>query len=110
MREKSEITHHRRQVPSGLGRRAGVSPGPDAGEFPLAYVVAFQHAICHPIPGGDGIHQHANFNAPTVPPRKSLHSVYHRRAAIARAAWRWRKMSEAILRTSCHVGGSRDIP
>ena len=51
-----EIAHHCRHVPSGLGRHACLPPRADATEFPLAYVVAFQHAIFHSIPRGDGIH------------------------------------------------------
>ncbi len=34
---------------------AGMPSGADAGEFLLAHMVAFQHAIFHPISGGDGI-------------------------------------------------------
>ncbi len=63
MRKKSKITHHRRQVPSRPGRRAGVSPCADAGEFPLAYVVAFQHAVFHPIPRSHGFHDVGIFKA-----------------------------------------------
>jgi hypothetical protein len=48
-RKESQITHHRGQIPSGLGRRAGISSGADAAEFSLAYMVAFQHAILHPV-------------------------------------------------------------
>ena len=51
----SEDTHHCRQVSSGPGRRTGLSPRADAGEFPLAHVVAFQYAIFFSIFSGDGI-------------------------------------------------------
>ena len=33
-----------------------MSLGADAGEFPLAHMVAFQHAILHTLPGSDGLH------------------------------------------------------
>ena len=40
-----------------------MSFGTDTGEFSVAYVVAFQHAILHAIPGGDGLHANKDFNA-----------------------------------------------
>ena len=80
----SEITHYRGQVPSGFGGRGSLSFGPDAGKFSLAYLVAFQHAIFHAIPGGDGFHQPTNFDASTVSPRKSVHAFYHRWTARMR--------------------------
>ena len=55
MREKSEITHHCRQVPSGFGRRPRLPPRADAGDFPLAHVVALQYTIFFSIFSGDGI-------------------------------------------------------
>jgi hypothetical protein len=45
MGKKSEIAHHRGQIPSGLGRHPGMSFGANVGKFCLAHVVAFQHAI-----------------------------------------------------------------
>src|SRR5436189_2752239 len=77
MWKTSEIAHHSGQVPSGPGRRASLPARSDAGEFSLAHVVAFQHTICRPIPGGDGIHQHANFNPSAMSPRESAHAFYH---------------------------------
>ena len=79
--KRAKIAHHRRQVPSGLGRRAGLSSGADAGEFPLAHVVAFQHAILHAISGGDGFHDLGADDAPAVSPRTSAHAFHYRRAA-----------------------------
>ena len=84
MRKTSEITHYRGQVPSGFGGRGGLSFGSDAGKFSLAYVVAFQHAIFHSIPGRDEFHQPTNFDASTVSPRKSVHAFYHRWTARMR--------------------------
>ncbi len=78
-RKKSEITHHRRQVPSRPGRRAGMPPGADAAEFSVVYVVAFQHAILHPISGGDGFHHLRAGDAPAVSPRTSVHTFHYRR-------------------------------
>src|SRR5678816_1972961 len=82
MRKTSEVTHHCRQVPSGFGRRAGLSSGADAGEFPLAYMVAFQHAILHPVSSGDGFHGIRAGDAPAVSPRASAHAFHSRRRAI----------------------------
>src|SRR4030095_8850821 len=84
MWEKSEITHHRRQVPSGFGRRAAMSSGTDAGKFSLAYVVAFQHAILHTIPSGDGFHDLGAGNAPAVSSRTSAHAFHYRRESRIR--------------------------
>src|SRR5436190_11587804 len=81
MREKSEITHNRRQVPSGPGRRACVSPGADGGEFPLAHMVAFQYAIFQTVSGGNGIHDLGAGDAPAVSPRTSTHAFHSRREA-----------------------------
>ena len=79
--KRAKIAHHRRQVPSGLGRRAGLSFGADAGEFSLAHVVAFQHAILHPVSGGDGFHDLRAGDAPAVSPRTSAHAFHSRRMA-----------------------------
>jgi len=78
MRKKSKITHHRRQVPSRPGRRAGMSSGADTGEFSVAYMVAFQHAILHPISGGDGFHDLRGRDAPAISPRKTAHAFHSR--------------------------------
>src|SRR6266446_3978798 len=82
MRKKSEITHYRRQVPSGLGRRAGISLCANARKFPLAYVVAFQYAILHTVSGGNGFHQLGAGDAPTVASWTSAHALHPRRTAI----------------------------
>ena len=79
MRKTSEITRHCRDFLSGPGRRAGLSPGADAREFPLAYVVAFQHAILHTVSGGDGFHDLGAGHAPAVSPRTSAHAFHSRR-------------------------------
>jgi hypothetical protein len=42
--------------------------------------VAFQHAIFHPISGGDGIHRFGNFQTPTVSLRKGAYAFYDRLA------------------------------
>src|SRR3954452_21114004 len=81
MRKTSEDAHRCRQIPSRLGRRDDMSASADAGKFSLAHVVAFQHAILHTIPGGDGTHQQTNFEASAVSPRESVHAFYNRCAA-----------------------------
>jgi hypothetical protein len=96
MREKSEITHHRGQIPSGLGRRAGLPVRADSGKFPLAHVVAFQHAILHTVSGGNGFHGVGTGDAPAVSPRTSAHPLYYRRSPIAKTGWCWHKMPRAI--------------
>ena len=68
--KRAKIAHHRRQVPSGPGRRAGMSLGADTGEFYLAHVVAFQHAVLHTISRSHGVHDDRNFNASAISPRK----------------------------------------
>src|SRR6516225_8215893 len=83
MWKKSEIAHRCRQVPSGLGRRADMSPGTDAGKFPLAHMVAFQHAILHPVSRRNGIQDNIEFNVSAASSRKSLYSFHYRRPKIA---------------------------
>ena len=78
MRKKSKITHHRRQVPSRPGRRAGMSSGADTGEFSVAYMVAFQHAILHPVSTGDGFHDLRGRDASAISPRKTTHAFLSR--------------------------------
>jgi len=39
-------------------------------------VVAFQHAILYSVSGGDGLHQHTNFDASAISPRESAHAFY----------------------------------
>ena len=55
-----------------------MSLGAEAGEFSLAHVVAFQHTILHPIPGGNGIHDVGTGDASTISPRKSAHTFHSR--------------------------------
>src|SRR5437667_4835402 len=79
MRKKSEIAHHCRQVLSGLGSRTGLSLGADGGKFPLAHMVAFQHAILHTVSSGNGFHDLGAGDAPAVSPRTSAHPFHSRR-------------------------------
>jgi hypothetical protein len=58
-----------------------MSFGSDGGEFRLAYVVAFQHAIDHTIPGGNGLHDFGADDARAVAPRTSTHAFHYRRTA-----------------------------
>ena len=58
-----------------------MSFGADVGEFSLAHVVAFQHAILYPVSGGDGIQGDRNFNASAISPRESAHAFHCRSAA-----------------------------
>ena len=83
-----------------------MSPGADAGEFSLAHVVAFQHAILHTIFGGDGFHDLKADDTRAVSPRTRAHTFYSRRKAIIRTAWRQRKVSEVILRMSVMSKGA----
>jgi hypothetical protein len=53
-----------------------MSFGTDDGKFSLAHVVAFQHAIFHPIFSGDGIYHFRNSATSTASPRKALHSFH----------------------------------
>src|SRR5438045_8491885 len=78
MRKTSEIADHRRQVPSGFGRRASLSSGTDAGKFPLAHMVAFQYPILHPIRGSHGLHDVGAGDAPAASPRTSTHAFHSR--------------------------------
>jgi hypothetical protein len=54
-----------------LGRR-------EAAEFRLAHLVAFQHAIFHSIPGGDGIHGLEVIKARAISPRENTHTFHDR--------------------------------
>ena len=46
-----------------VSRSLGLSVGADAGEFPLAHVVAFQYTILRTVSRGNGFHGDGNFNA-----------------------------------------------
>src|SRR5438552_14615498 len=81
MREKSEITHHCGQVPSGPGRSAGVSSGTNVGEFSLAHMVALQYTIVFSIFSGDRILRFRSFATSTASPRKTIHTFHYRRAS-----------------------------
>src|SRR5881628_2241288 len=96
MRKKSEIANHRRQVPSGLGRRASLPPRAYAGEFLLAHLVAFHYAILHPIPGGDGFHDFRSFATRTASPRKAVHTFHCRRREIVHIACRARRAQASM--------------
>src|SRR5213593_4650814 len=106
MRKKSEIANHRRQVPSGLGRRASLPPRAYAGEFLLAHLVAFHYAILHPIPGGDGFHDFRSFATRTASPRKAVHTFHCRRREIVHIACRARR-AQASMREK--VWGSENF-
>ena len=80
MRENRRNTHHCGHVSAGIGRRACLPSRAQRAEFPLAYLVEFQHAIFHPVSCGDGIHHFRNFAAPAVSPRKTVHAVHCRRS------------------------------
>jgi hypothetical protein len=53
-----------------------MSVGADAGEFSLAYVVAFQHAILHTVSGGAGFRDFRADDAPAVSPGTSTHAFH----------------------------------
>jgi hypothetical protein len=52
----------------------------DAGEFPLAHVVAFQHTILYTVFGGNGIHDLGAGDTPAVSPRTCAHAFHSRRS------------------------------
>jgi 2-polyprenyl-3-methyl-5-hydroxy-6-metoxy-1,4-benzoquinol methylase len=68
--------------PSGLGRNACLPSCAGSAEFHMAYLVAIQHTVFHPIPRGDGIHDNSEFNASAASSRKSRHSFHDRRPKI----------------------------
>src|SRR5207249_12130420 len=93
MQKTSEIANHRRQVASGLGRRASLPPRAYDREFLLAHLVAFHYAILHPIPGGDAFHDFRSFATRTASPRKAVHTFHCRRREIVHIACRARRPS-----------------
>src|SRR5438067_4649021 len=79
MRENSELAHYHRYVLSGVGTSACLPSRAHSTEFSLAYLVAFQHAIFHPVSSCHGIHHFRNFATPTASPREAVHTFHARR-------------------------------
>jgi len=63
-------------------------------EFPVAYLVAFQHTIFHPVPRCNGFHNGRDFDARAVPSRKSLHSFHYRRPKTMTRKYRLRHWND----------------
>src|SRR5215831_1220899 len=84
MRKDRDVARYHRYVLSGVGRSGGLPSCAESTEFPLAHLVAFQHAILHPVSGSFGFHNFRNFAAPTAPPRQAVHSFHRPRPWVMR--------------------------
>ncbi len=94
MRGKSQVSHYYRHVPPRFGRSADLPSCADSTKFSLAHLVAFQHAVLHPISSGHGAHDDATFNASAISSRKSAYALYCRRPNTMRTTWRCRECYE----------------
>lgn len=83
-----------------------MSFGSDGGEFRVAHLVAFQHAIHHTVSGGDGFHDLRADDAPAVSPRTSAHAFHCRRREIVHIACRARR---ALASMREKVWGSENL-